>query len=600
MRSLNISLIAAGLFCIWTPLSQAASFVIVNTADAAGFGFNDTTVVAPVGGNAGTTLGQQRLNVLQEACDIWGAYLSSPVNIRVQVQSNYDPGTSGGLTLASAGPLTIHRDFLNAPLPGVLYPAALANSISGSDLSSANDIQVNLNVALDAEPSLPDWYYGLDGNTPGSELNLLDTLLHELGHGLGMISLVSLSTGSFYSSFGPPRPDVYSLLLYDTETSAAWGDMTSQERLASSINDPNLVWTGPYTTAAQGEILAQARVINVTAPISIAGEFQYEAAAFGPALPAIPEGGITGPLIIANDGTAPTTDACEIIQNDLTGAIAYIDRGSCNFDSKVAAAEAAGALAVIIANNVADPEYIIMSGNGSGIGIPAVSISQADGLTLTGASPGVVLTLGAPTSTGLAGTNGGYVRIYAPNPVEGGSSVSHWSTAASPDLLMEPFATPLSRDDLDLSLTQMKDIGWTVLDIPFPHFNYDLWVTETFSPAATLTAQGEDPDGDGITNIEEYFYGGNPEAPSTGVLPVMQLVEPNLNVVYTRSKLPADLAFTYEISPDLSTWTVATEGSGYIDETVAPLSFEAEQVTLALDKPAPSEKVFIRLRIVQP
>ena len=46
-----------------TPLAMraAATITIVN-GDPAGVGFNDATVVAPIGGNAGTTLGQQRLN----------------------------------------------------------------------------------------------------------------------------------------------------------------------------------------------------------------------------------------------------------------------------------------------------------------------------------------------------------------------------------------------------------------------------------------------------------------------------------------------------------------------------------------------------------
>ncbi|MEO5932815.1 MAG: peptidase, partial [Duganella sp.] len=38
----------------------AAPLAIVN-GDPAGFGFNDPTPVAPVGGNTGTTLGAQRL-----------------------------------------------------------------------------------------------------------------------------------------------------------------------------------------------------------------------------------------------------------------------------------------------------------------------------------------------------------------------------------------------------------------------------------------------------------------------------------------------------------------------------------------------------------
>src|SRR5689334_17892025 len=64
------------------PAQAAATIVIVNL-NAPGEGFNDPTPAAPVGGNTGTTLGQQRLNAFQHAADIWGATLTSSVPIRI-------------------------------------------------------------------------------------------------------------------------------------------------------------------------------------------------------------------------------------------------------------------------------------------------------------------------------------------------------------------------------------------------------------------------------------------------------------------------------------------------------------------------------------
>ena len=57
-----------------------------------------------------------------------------------------------------------------------------------------------------------------------------------------------------------------------------------------------------------------------------------------------------------------------------------------------------------------------------------------------------------------AGRVGGLVRMYAPNPVETGSSVSHFDVALSPDELMEPFATPFPEDWL--TTKAFYDIGW--------------------------------------------------------------------------------------------------------------------------------------------
>ncbi|RKZ06191.1 hypothetical protein DRQ25_14460 [Candidatus Fermentibacteria bacterium] len=54
----------------------------------------------------------------------------------------------------------------------------------------------------------------------------------------------------------------------------------------------------------------------------------------------------------------------------------------------------------------------------------------------------------------------GRVQMYTPNPFEGGSSVSHYSNAVSPNLLMEPRITTGLPLDLDLTRQQMRDIGW--------------------------------------------------------------------------------------------------------------------------------------------
>lgn len=53
-----------------------------------------------------------------------------------------------------------------------------------------------------------------------------------------------------------------------------------------------------------------------------------------------------------------------------------------------------------------------------------------------------------------------YVQLYAPNPYEPGSSVSHWNTALNPDELMEPSATPTFIDTL--TINALKDMAWKI------------------------------------------------------------------------------------------------------------------------------------------
>ncbi|HJU41071.1 MAG TPA: hypothetical protein VJ724_15990 [Tahibacter sp.] len=59
-----------------------------------------------------------------------------------------------------------------------------------------------------------------------------------------------------------------------------------------------------------------------------------------------------------------------------------------------------------------------------------------------------------------AGRQGGCVRMHAPATFVAGSSVSHFSTATTPNLLMEPALNTSLFDKVDLTLPLFQDIGW--------------------------------------------------------------------------------------------------------------------------------------------
>ena len=91
----------------------------------------------------------------------------------------------------------------------------------------------------------------------------------------------------------------------------------------------------------------------------------------------------TGDVVIVDDGTALPTEGCSPLVNgaDVTGKIAFIDRGSCNFSLKALNAQNAGAMAAIIANHTAGAGTIVMgAGNfATDVTIPVVMISYEDG-----------------------------------------------------------------------------------------------------------------------------------------------------------------------------------------------------------------------------
>ena len=82
---LSLALFAlACLVLVPAPTASAAATITIVNVNAPGVGFNDPTPLPPVGGNPGTTLGQQRLNVFTQAAGIWGATLDSSVEILIQ------------------------------------------------------------------------------------------------------------------------------------------------------------------------------------------------------------------------------------------------------------------------------------------------------------------------------------------------------------------------------------------------------------------------------------------------------------------------------------------------------------------------------------
>src|SRR3954465_7891690 len=105
-KTLSVLICFFALSLMATYAFAGADIVIVNV-NAPGVGFNDPAPAAPVGGNAGTTKGAQRLIAFQRAAELWGAPLDSPVPIIVG--ATFEP--LGANVLGSAGATGVFRDF---------------------------------------------------------------------------------------------------------------------------------------------------------------------------------------------------------------------------------------------------------------------------------------------------------------------------------------------------------------------------------------------------------------------------------------------------------------------------------------------------------
>ena len=463
MRRFSLALALVALLAV--AASASAANIVVLSDDPAGTGLFDPTPVAPVGGNPGTTLGAQRAFVYLFAADLWGQTIDSaaPIFVLARFRPLGCSPTTG--TLGSAGTTFVFRDFGAAPSPATWYHSALADALAGTDLNPGFfDISSSFNSRIDDPAQDPacltgrNWYYGVDHN-PGIDFDFLNVVAHEIAHGLGFANFVTETTGTNFLGF----TDVYSLNTFDVTTGLTWDQMTDAQRAASAANDRNVVWNGTSATAAAPSVLGpRPSVIVLDGPL--VGSYEANPATFGPAI--VPGGGTSGGVRLAEDGVGVPSDACEPLVNagadNVNGKIVLVDRGICTFVQKVANAQAAGAKGVIVANNVEGGALSPLGGVDPSIVIPSMGISFELGQDLRAFPAPVKLAIDPSVR---AGTQDGFVRLYAPAVVALGSSISHWDTSATPNLLMEPFITSTLRaaDSLDLTPALFEDLGWLLL-----------------------------------------------------------------------------------------------------------------------------------------
>ena len=108
---------------------------------------------------------------------------------------------------------------------------------------------------------------------------------------------------------------------------------------------------------------------------------------------------LTAPLgVVSGGGVNGLSTACSALPaNSLTGMIALIARGTCTFSTKIRNAQAAGALAALVSNNVLGPPVAMgQDGTPDQPTIPAYMVTRSNGAvlaTLNGASTTIGATL---------------------------------------------------------------------------------------------------------------------------------------------------------------------------------------------------------------
>lgn len=190
---------------------------------------------------------------LQAGADIWASYLEIKVPLTIHVEWK-DLSVDGYLAYALA-PLVCSHD------PPRCDTFSLANQIHGEDwFPDRPDMTITFNSDV-------SWHYGLDGEAPDGDVNLISVLLHEIGHGLGFSTSLGLvfdnsdQAGYYETDFGATF--TYDKFMWTPEH----GQLLDQEKidnpsveLKQAITGGSLYWGGPGWTNTRSDPMQAAEV----------------------------------------------------------------------------------------------------------------------------------------------------------------------------------------------------------------------------------------------------------------------------------------------------------------------------------------------------
>lgn len=434
-------------------VAHAEAVFVIRSVDDPGEGFNDPTPVAPVGGNRGATLGEQRQIAVQYAADLWGAVLDSTVEIVIQADfAELGCEADAGAVLASAAPAVAASGLTSSwSDPTLVYPSALADRLQEADVDPGYpDIVANFNSSVDL-PScgLPvRWYYGLDGR--GEGVDLVQATLHELAHGLGIAPLIDANTGALLAD----QADPFTALAYDHEQDAYLGEMSDGDRAAALASSRQIVFDGPRTQEAAQQLLLPGSPSLTFSPAIGGMTGLVSDTNFSPML-GMP--GVTAPVIEGdpNDGCSQVRGVRDKI---------VLLRPRCFPDQIAAYLASTGAVGLLLGISEhwdSPPSPMDLEGAmDSDLPTLVISDQDADLLSAALANGEVEATMSGAPQQPIGADAQGRPLLNATDPVTT-SMVSHWDMSVRPNLLMEPFVRPM--DDphgLDLTVAVLQDIGW--------------------------------------------------------------------------------------------------------------------------------------------
>lgn len=203
-------------------------------------------------------LSEEAIIAFNHATDIWSNYLISEVPIKIV--AHMQPLLPGqlGITFPNG-----ELNYAAAPIADVWYASCLANAITGTDL---NDDFADIEIYFS---SLANWYYGLDENPGPTQYDFVSTVLHEICHGLGFLSLSNKAgtIGSFglidASAFAPltttfvwpaldTLPSVFDVYLENATGTVLTSLLNPSDELGTELISNQIFFNSPEIIAETG------------------------------------------------------------------------------------------------------------------------------------------------------------------------------------------------------------------------------------------------------------------------------------------------------------------------------------------------------------
>lgn len=225
------------------------------------------------------------------------------------------------------------------------------------------------------------------------------------------------NSGSVWTRVNIPDNLAVSCITYDPNNTTTFYVGTGESYVGGDVNgdgvwksvDSGATWSRVFGGISGASVFQSSSNITVNSPVGIAGNYvSVETTAFGPSI----SSPITSNVVLVNDGaSSPTSLGCSPLTNGaaVSGKIALIRRGVCNFIQKIQNAQNAGAIAVIMINNVPGVPLPMGGTDSAGaISIPSVMISKTDGDLIEAAL------LSNQVNVTLTPSNGGVTGLIVP------------------------------------------------------------------------------------------------------------------------------------------------------------------------------------------